>query len=199
VTSPTSFRPARQVSARTRSLRLWLLVRTSSFRLRLGRVRHMEVGAWDPGPTRTWRCPTLELLSNDMQGTSPPGHANTPAGGTRRLPALTEAVTLHYSAAQPLTRHPVQPLRHANPIRSTQEPSTDDTYLLLDCNVAGLIHTQESWVAHGRTQRRCQVPGINSASRTHGDHRLHHSAMPFNASWQTSMWERTSKLRRTVA
>jgi hypothetical protein len=84
----------------------------------------------------------LELPRNDTQGTSSPQHANTLAGGTRGRPALTKAVMLHCSTTQSPTCCSVQPLQHANPVRSTQAPTTGGTYLHLGPNVAGLIHTQ---------------------------------------------------------
>jgi hypothetical protein len=52
----TEYFPSRLRSlAHTRSLRLRLLVCTSSFRLRLRWGPHIEVGARDRGPTRMWR------------------------------------------------------------------------------------------------------------------------------------------------
>jgi hypothetical protein len=47
-----------------------------------------------------------------------------------------------FSRAAPIT--PSRPtLRHANPVRSTQVPSTGVAYLHLCPNMVGLIHTKE--------------------------------------------------------
>jgi hypothetical protein len=130
---------------RTRSLRLRPLVRTSSFRLRLRRGQHVEVGARDLGPTRTWRCPNARAPPRRharLRFSTPCKH---PSWQDAWRSALTEAVTPHCSPARPPTRRPVQPLQHATPVRtSTEWPSTGGTYLHLGLNVAGLISTQRS-------------------------------------------------------
>jgi hypothetical protein len=90
-------------------------------------------------------APTFKLRRNDTQGFVSPHHANTPSSEMRGRPALTSAVRLHCSSTQPLTRHPVQPLQPATPVRtSIQLPSIGSTYLHLGCNVAGLNNTQGS-------------------------------------------------------
>jgi hypothetical protein len=144
-----SLRLARGVSAsprqvsRTRSLRLRLLARMSSFRLQLRQDPHIRVGAWDTGPTRTWCCPTLELPRDDTQGTSSPHHESASAGDTRGRPALTGVVLLYCSAARPPTRRPVQLYGTPTPSEALKYPQRVGTHLHLGANVAGLIHTKE--------------------------------------------------------
>jgi hypothetical protein len=164
-----SFRLARQLSAshenipprlrllaRTRSLRLLPLVRTTSFRLRLG--PHTEVGARDQGahtnvappwrsnsPTATRKAPVLHAMQTPQL-----------AGRVAACSDRSRNATLYACAASNTPSRPTSAARHL--VRTgTQWPSTGGAYLHLGRNVAVIIHTQGSWVIHKRARRGRQV------------------------------------------
>jgi hypothetical protein len=104
---------------------------------------HRGRGGGSRVPHERGATPMPGLPRDDTRGTGSPRHASAPADATRGQLAQTRAAALHCSVVPPPDVPSHLTLRHANPVRGTQVPSTVGTHLHFGPDVSSLIHTKE--------------------------------------------------------
>jgi hypothetical protein len=165
--------------------------------------RHSLTSTVKPGLTVSWTkgwppmCVDLVKGSNrvhwrGLRGDDPgwPRFDRCSAGLTRLIRPLVLMMVI-----KNLGRHTLQ---HANSARGTRVPLIINACLHLGSNVADSSRTQAGLSRHKRTQRKCQVSGINSPARPHGGLNANTVQPPFNAPWRTTTCKKTSQQCRTV-